>query len=60
MNNKVLTIVAILMAVFPFVTVVYELARKESLITVTVFITFALIFAVTVIVAFMSSKARSS
>ena len=60
MNNKILTIVALLMAVFPFVTVAYELARKESIMTVAMFLTIALILAVTVIAAFMSSKTRQS
>ncbi len=60
MNNKILSIVAILMVVFPFVTVAYELALKESMMTVAVFIAIAVILAVTVIAAFMSSKTRSS
>ena len=55
MNNKILSIVAILMVVFPFVTVAYELALKESMMTVAVFIAIAVILA-----AFMSSKTRSS
>lgn len=60
MNNKILTVVAILMAAFPFVATVYELLRKESIMTVAVFLTITLILAVTVIAAFASSKPRRS
>jgi hypothetical protein len=60
MKNNLLTVVAILAFVFPFVTVGVELARKESVTTLAVFVGIVLVLFVTIIVALVVSKPKQS
>ena len=56
MKNTILTVVAVLLAAFPFVTVVSELVRTEHMITILVFVGIALTLSLTVITAFATTR----
>ena len=56
MKNTILTVVAVLLAVFPFVTVVSELLRTEHMITILVFVGIVLVLSLTVIAAFATTR----
>lgn len=60
MKNNLLTVVAVLALVFPFATVAYELARKESLTTLGLFVGIAAVLFITVIAAMLVSRPKSS
>ncbi|HEU5088183.1 MAG TPA: hypothetical protein VFT99_12085 [Roseiflexaceae bacterium] len=56
MKNTILTVVAVLLAAFPFVTVISELVRTEQMITILVFVGIALVLSLTVIAAFTTTR----
>jgi threonine/homoserine efflux transporter RhtA len=60
MKNRILTVVAVLLLAFPFVMVAYELAIKESITTLGLFVAIALVLFGTIIVAMMVSRPKSS
>ncbi|GAB4111349.1 MAG: hypothetical protein Fur005_21120 [Roseiflexaceae bacterium] len=60
MKNTILTVVAVLMLVFPFVTVGFELARKESLTTFGLFAAIALVLFGTIAAALAVSRPKQS
>jgi hypothetical protein len=60
MKNKLLTVVAILAVVFPFGMIAYELAIKESLITLGLFLGISLVLLITVVLAMVVSKPKQS
>jgi hypothetical protein len=59
MKNTLLTIVAVLAAVFPFAMVALELVRATSLVTVAVFLVIAVTLAITVVVALNARPQKS-
>jgi hypothetical protein len=60
MKNNLLTVVAVLAVVFPFATVAYELARKESLATLGLFVGISAVLFITVIAAMLVSRPKRS
>lgn len=60
MKNNILTAVAVLALVFPFVTVGYELARKESLTTLGLFAAITAVLFITMIAALVVSRPKGS
>lgn len=60
MKNRLLTVVAGIMLIFPFVMVAYELARKESLMTVGLFAAILVVLVGTVSLAVVVSRPKKS
>jgi hypothetical protein len=58
MKNTVLTVVALLAFVFPFVMVGAELVQKEQIATVGVFVVMALLLFGTVALAFATTRSN--
>ncbi|MDZ4719764.1 MAG: hypothetical protein SH847_15040 [Roseiflexaceae bacterium] len=60
MKNRLLTVVAVIMLIFPFVMVAYELALKESITTVGLFGAILLVLFGTIILAMIVSRPKKS
>jgi uncharacterized membrane protein len=60
MKNRLLTVVAVLAVIFPFSMVAYELAIKESLTTLGLFLAIILVLVVTVVLAMVVSRPKQS
>jgi hypothetical protein len=60
MKNKLLTVVAVLAVVFPFSMIAYELAIKESLTTLGLFLGIAFVLLITVVIAMAVSRPKQS
>ena len=60
MKNRLLTVVAGILLIFPFTMVAYELAMKESMVTVGLFATILAVLFGTILLAFAVSRPKKS